>query len=295
MGEGLLVTTVSIVIISKNERSLTETAEALAALESDLSREILVVDSSEGGLDDIREGHPGVRWIRYGQAGNDKRVTIPEQRNLGVREAKGDIIVFLDSGCLPTPGWLDALTGPIRAGEETMTVGSFASRSASVYDGQRFTDGYVEEAPTLNMAFTRETYDLVGGFDEDFSYCSDVDFCWRVRDAGRRIRMITQARVLVDWGGGRRQTRRAWYYGAGRARLYRKHPGRLPRLPRHDPILAVYPLFLLGLPLTLIFPLYPLLLLVPLWRSRRAHPVSTTIDHLCYGAGALGFLVGAAR
>jgi hypothetical protein len=61
---------------------------------------------------------------------------------------------------------------------------------------------------------------------------------------------------------------------------------------RDDPIAVVYPLFLLGLPLTLIFPPYPLLLLVPAWRNRSHGIVRVLIDHLWFGAGVLAELVG---
>ena len=55
-------------------------------------------------------------------------------------------------------------------------------------------------------------------------------------------------------------------------------------------MVVVYPVFLLGLPLTLIFPLYPALLLVPAWRNRpRGVPV--LVDHLVYGGGVLAELV----
>ena len=56
---------------------------------------------------------------------------------------------------------------------------------------------------------------------------------------------------------------------------------------RKDPVLVAYPLFLLALPVTFWLPLYPLLLLVPAWRARRAQPAVVLIDHLLYGAGAL--------
>nr|WP_284288678.1 glycosyltransferase family 2 protein [Angustibacter aerolatus] len=220
-------------------------------------------------------------------AGSRKQITIPEQRNAGVRAATGDVVVFVDSGCRPQPGWLDTITAPLLDGSEQVTVGSYRSTESGPYDLLDFSDGYVHEAPTINMAFTKAAYERVGGFDEAFSYGSDVDFCWRVNDAGMRIRRIEAAAITVDWGRGRRQHKRSWYYGAARARLYRKHPSRLRQLPQRDPIMLVYPVFLLGLPITLVFPFYPLLLLVPLWRSRRVHPVQTVSDHLCYGAGAL--------
>jgi hypothetical protein len=61
---------------------------------------------------------------------------------------------------------------------------------------------------------------------------------------------------------------------------------------RDDPIAVVYPLFLLGLPLALIFPPYPLLLLVPAWRNRSHGIVRVLTDHLWFGAGVLAELVG---
>ena len=54
---------------------------------------------------------------------------------------------------------------------------------------------------------------------------------------------------------------------------------------------VVYPLFLLGLPLTLIFPFYPALLLIPAWRNRSDGPVRVVVEHLVYGIGVLAQLV----
>ena len=75
--------------------------------------------------------------------------------------------------------------------------------------------------------------------------------------------------------------------GVARSRLYRKHAGRIPAALRTDPVVFAYPLFLLGLPLALRFPLYPFLLLIPAWRNRPIGPARAIVDHLIYGAGAL--------
>jgi hypothetical protein len=81
-------------------------------------------------------------------------------------------------------------------------------------------------------------------------------------------------------------------YGKARARLYRKHRARRRSILRSDPIAVVYPLFLLGLPLTLIFPCYPLLLLIPAWRNRSEGVIRVLVDHLWFGAGVLAELAG---
>ncbi len=285
------MTDVSIVIISKDERFLDHTLRDLAEHESRYTHEVVVVDASDGRLGDLAVAHPDVRWVHFEKSpSNTKAITIPEQRNVGIQEAKSDVIVFTDSGCRPQPGWLDALVTPLVERTQMVTVGAHQSVVPSPYNRVAHVDGPVREAPTLNFAFRREVIDRIGWFDEDFSYCSDADFCWRVNDAGMDVWSIADALVLVDWERGKRQHRRSRRYGAGRARLYAKHPERLASILKHDPIMVAYPVFLLGLPLVRRFPLYPLLLLIPLWRARRDKPVGIVVDHLHYGAGVLGYL-----
>lgn len=286
--------TVSVVVISKDEPALADTLDALAACGSDHD-EVVVVDASAGRLDQVRDAHPWVRWVPYTRPPG-AGVTIPEQRNLGVAEARGDVIAFTDCGCVPEPDWLPRLLAPIVAGEETVTCGRTGSRGRSVYggtpdparaEGVAEPPRHVEECPTINMAFTRAAFTAVGGFDEAFDYGSDIDFSWRLGRAGHRIRYVPDAVVVHDWGGAARQRKRAVAYGRARARLYAKHPERIVAMLRDDPIVAAYPLFLLGLPLTLRWKAYPLLLAVPLWRNRRDQPVRVVVDHLWFGVGVL--------
>lgn len=287
---------ISVVIISKDEPSLGETLTDVAAqlASSTEEGEIVVVDASKGRLDHISRSHEGTaRWVDY-HPPVGVRVSIPHQRNAGVREAKGDIIVFTDAGCRPGPGWLQRLVAPLLGGEN-VTAGVSQEMSGQIlYElppEQGGENTYLREAPTLNLAFRREVFDAVGGFDESFAYGSDVDFTWRVNDIGYRIRCVPDAVIQHDYGTPRRQRRRSYVYGKARARLYLKHRARRKHVLRDDPIAVVYPLFLLGLPLTLIFPPYPLLLLVPAWRNRSLGMVRVIVDHLWFGAGVLAELV----
>ena len=61
---------------------------------------------------------------------------------------------------------------------------------------------YLRECPTGNIAFHREAFDAIGGFDESFAFGSDIDFSWRLVDAGYRIRTVPDAVVRHDWGTG---------------------------------------------------------------------------------------------
>jgi glycosyltransferase involved in cell wall biosynthesis len=282
---------VSIVIISKDELALAQTLADIANQADSYPEpvEIIIVDASSGRMDHVRRGAPRARWIDFAPV-SGVRVTIPHQRNAGVLASVGEIVAFTDCGCYPEPDWLQRLVAPIVAGKEDVVCGATSSAGeAGIYDDPRHKPrvDYLEECATINLAFRRSVFDRVGGFDERFEYGSDVDFSWRIREAGIRIRYEPAAIIRHDWEGARRQWKRSYVYGQARARLYAKHRGRLRTLPESDPVLLAYPLFLLGLPLTLVFPGYLLLLAIPLWRARSHKPVDVLVDHLAYGAGAL--------
>jgi GT2 family glycosyltransferase len=284
---------ISIVIISKDEAALGNTIADVINTAGGAAgpAEIVVVDASDGRLDHIRSRYEAeVRWVQFQQPAG-VRTSIPHQRNAGVRAAYGEIIVFTDAGCRPEPGWLEQLTAPLRGGEDIIAGLTLSTLgSTKLYDraARRASESrYLTECSTINLAFRRKVFDAVGGFDESFAYGSDLDFSWRLVDSGYRIRSVPAAVVKHDWGTPRRQARRSYQYGRARARLYRKHPARLRRAVREDPVAIMYPLFLLGLPLVFIFPLYPALLLIPAWRNRADGPLTVVVDHLIFGAGVL--------
>jgi GT2 family glycosyltransferase len=289
---------ISIIIISKDEAALDDTATDVIRQAKDIGEatEIIIVDASDGRLDHIRQRHEGnVRWMRFKRPPG-VRVSIPHQRNVGVAAAHGDIIVFTDAGCRPEHGWLANLVHPILHEDEHVAAGLTLGPAdgRGLYDAsavQALKSRYLRECPTINLAFSRTTFDAVGGFDEAFAYGSDIDFTWRLTDYGYRIRSAPNAIVRHDWGGRRRQLRRSFVYGKARMRLYKKHSKRWRHVLRDDPMVVVYPAFLLGLPLTAAFPFYPALLLIPAWRNRANGPVMVLTDHLVYGLGVLAELL----
>lgn len=293
---------ISIVIISKDEASLDGTLTAVTSQVKPLgeSAEVIVVDASDHRLDCVRLRHEEqVRWVRFDQPPGIT-VTIPHQRNVGVHEAKGEVIVFIDAACEPEPDWLTRLVAPILQGEHVSTGRVLLPRGSN---GQKRIDRLIEEQTrgsdylrqcgSANTAFRRQVFDAIGGYDEGFAYGSDTDFSWRVKDAGYRIRWVPDAVIRHDWGTWRRQLRRHYVYGKARVRLYRKHRVRLRHVLRHDFVVVAYPIFLLGLPLTIVFPFYPALLLIPAWRNRSAGTLGVLNQvafGVAFGAGVLAEL-----
>jgi GT2 family glycosyltransferase len=280
----------SIVIINKNDRGIADTLRALQKVRSPLPFETVVIDASNGKLDDIARAFPAVRWVHFASK-TGRRFTIPEQRNTGVAKAKGDIIVYTDASCVPETDWLELLLAPILSNEEQIVAGSTTSRGGTTIHDQNHERRkglkYLDECPTINLAFTRDAFDAIGGFDERFDYGSDVDFSWRAADLGYKVRYVPEALVAHDWGSGREDMKRAYRYGIARARLYKKHPNRWRRLLGPDITALMYPVYLLGLPLTIWFWWYPLFIMVPLIKNGRKQPVTVLKKHVVYAVGEL--------
>src|ERR1700690_3611911 len=112
----------SIVIVSKDEPELDRTLDCLENQYLTQLSEIVVIDSSSGRLDSIRAKHPIAKWHDF-KPREGRSTSIPHQRNFGVDKACGDVVVFLDAGCVPRPGWLKSLLQPIVEDGELMATG----------------------------------------------------------------------------------------------------------------------------------------------------------------------------
>ena len=285
---------ISIIIIVKNDRNIQYTLSKLVEIKSPKKREIIVIDSSADNLSDLKSLFKNVKWITYASK-ISKKITIPEQRNLGLKEAKGNIIVFIDANCVPEKDWLINLTKPIYEDNETIVCGKTNSANANTIHDQFyksvFNKKYLEECPTINLAFKKILLNNIGLFDELFEYGSDVDFTWRAVDAGFRIRYQNSAVISHNWGNSKEEIMRSYRYGSARARLYKKHIKRLPQLIAKDNHIIVYVLYILGLPLTFFYPWYPFILLLLFVKNIRNSPLYVLLDHLVYAAGFLTHLI----
>lgn len=288
----------SIVIIVKKDRGIDQTLSELDQLDipNGITLETIVVDASHGTLDDIKLRHPNVVWIDFKPSNPNKKYTIPEQRNVGINKAGGDIIVFIDANCIPKRTWLKELLLPILDEKEYVTAGRVKSHATeTIHDmtAQRnMNKKYLDECPTINMAFKKEILNNTGYFDESFDYGSDVDFTWRAVEKGYRIRYCPEALITHDWGSKREDLKRTYLYGQARMRLYKKHMNHWRRLFSKDPVLLVYPTYILLLPITFAFPLYPISILLLVLKNRKEqNPMGIVFKHLIYGLGALREIV----
>lgn len=288
--------TVSVVVIVKNDLGVRDTVDHLITQRESLESpvEIIVIDSStdERVRDLSRRYGAAVSWLPFRNTAQvvSKRSTIPQQRNMGVLSSHGSIVVFIDASCIPCIGWLASLIRPLLYEGEHIVAGPAIPSSASdenwLMNNMRKTINgrtYLHEAATINIGIKRCVFDSVGLFDESFLYGSDIDFSVRAIAKGYPILFVPEATVTHDWGSFRGQLRRPWRYAEARVRFYKKNPNLWKRLFSSDFVTLAYPLFILLLPLVVVFPYVPLLLVLPLVKNARNRPLKTVLMNLWYG------------
>jgi mycofactocin glycosyltransferase len=174
-------------------------------------------------------------------------------RNAGLAEAGTPFVAFVDSDCVPRPGWLPALLAHFAdpavaaAGPRIVPIGPppgpLPGRRPggwlAVYEGVRSALD-LGPAPSLVRPGARVPYlpaaalvvrrDLAGpGFAADMPVGEDVDFVWRLAEGGWQVRYEPASAVAHD----HRVQLAAWFrrrvdYGTSAAPLELRHPGRVP-------------------------------------------------------------------
>ncbi|MCB9003285.1 MAG: glycosyltransferase [Ardenticatenaceae bacterium] len=128
-------------------------------------------------------------------------------RNVGIRQAQGDIICFTDADCTPQPDWLEQITAPLRDDATiSATKGVYCTRQPQLtarFVQAEYEDKYdkLREFPrisfvdTYSAAYRRAVLLEVGGFDERFPVAEDRELSYRVAAAG--YEMVFQPEALV--------------------------------------------------------------------------------------------------
>ncbi len=216
---------------------------------------------------------------------NDENRGPAYSRNRAAAEARGDILAFIDSDCVPTGSWLRDLT-PYFAWDK---VGAVGGRTLGYYT-ESLLDRYEEVSspldmgrhlmmrgrgsdtfyvPTCNVLVRRSTYEEVGGLRADLRVGEDVDFCWRLRAAGHYLVYAPEG-IVRHKHRDRLSTmlRRRAQYGTSEALLHGLHPDKRKRFP-----LSPAPLATVALASAALIKrdprLLPLCLAPPLWEGRR--------------------------
>ncbi len=207
------------------DEDLARCLAAVCALPDD-GQEVLVVDSASRSerTREVVAHHSGVRYLRNDAAGLDRA------RNRAMREARGDVVAFIDDDAVPDREWLRALRAEF-ADARVMGVTGLAAPleletpaqewfertngfargfSRTVFDGATDDAFFVARIGAgVNMALRRDLLERIGSFDEALGAGTPTkagdehDMFTRILAAG--YCMVYQPTALV-----RHRHRRSW-------------------------------------------------------------------------------------
>lgn len=234
--------TVTIVVPTYNRSHFIERAFA-SVLAQEYPRDRLDVIAIDDGskdatvaiLERFRSAHPNFRFLQQANCGP------ATARNAGLREARGDIVLFMDDDCIADPKWAVELTRPYADPRVGGVAGriqfvppddNIANRCAALYtggEGQPINAaGEIAYFVTANASFRRAALDQAGGFDASFRHAAqeDLDLSYRVKALGWKLLYADSAVVLhYHHHTIRADLKRSYQIGLAEIRLGDKHGG----------------------------------------------------------------------
>ena len=230
---------VSVVVCAYNAAdTIAECLSSIGQLDYPDFEVILVNDGSRDATLEIARGFPGIRIIDIPNGG------LSAARNIGLREAHGEIVAYTDADVRVDPSWLTYLVRPFLESDvvgcggpnvvppDDPWLAQCVARAPGGPTHVMVDDRTAEHIPGCNMAFRRDALRAIGGFNAVYVHAGDdVDICWRLQAQGWRLGFAPSALV---WHHHRNTIRAYWRqqagYGEAEAMLRPRHPDKFPGL-----------------------------------------------------------------
>lgn len=284
--------------------------------------ELIIVDGmSRDGTQDVVKSIKK-KGIRLRLLENKKRYQA-YGLNLGISEAKGEIIIRADAHCLYPHGYIKKCielletTGASNVGGVMLPQGASTNQRAislalihplGVGDAKWHLGNFSGYVDTVYLGtFWKKLFDEIGLYDTNCKTNEDAELNLRIQKAGKKIYLDSSIRVIYFPRKSLKKLAAQYFkYGKGRCYTSLKHR-KITSLRQLGPIVLVIALFLSIIlsffrPLFLLFPFAYLIALfltvlislikknIPL-KQQLLTGLALVIMHTCWGMGFLSYLI----
>lgn len=210
---------VSVVIPAHNEEKWIATClESVLRKDAFTDKEVIVVDdASTDRTNEILSDFP-VAVIR-----NDKPVGPSSARNIGVREARGRIVVFIDAHCIVEDAqWIGKILSFFRDPEVGAVAGYF-KRQPSRWGAQRLRiRSRIRVIKSANAAYRKSVFEQVGGFDPSIEWAGDKVLTFKIHRSGWKV--VHSREIQIVHAEKLWSLKRATLYGSCFFPLLKRYP-----------------------------------------------------------------------
>jgi cellulose synthase/poly-beta-1,6-N-acetylglucosamine synthase-like glycosyltransferase len=233
-----LIFMISVAIPAYNsEKTIGQCLKALAeqSYPADSYEVIVVDDGSTDSTPAIAQSF-ATRYIRQENQGP------AAARNNAARQAKGDIILFTDSDCVPDANWIREMVKPFEDSRVMAVKGAYrtqqnslTARFAQVEFEERFE--MLKKAETVDMVdtysagFRRKVFLDLGGFDPSFPVANNEDTEFSYRMSALNYRMVFNPQAIVYHlnhpDSIKKYARLKFWRGYWRMVVYRRFPNKM--------------------------------------------------------------------
>ena len=204
---------------------------------------IIVEDGSSTPCKDVCDKYAGILDLHYYAKENSGP---GQSRNYGAERASGQWLIVLDSDVVLPDGYLAAANSTLSTLDSKLDVAAWGGpdtahpdftpvqKAISYSMTSFFTTGGIRGGKakldkfyprSFNMGIRREGYQDLGGFSK-MRFGEDIDFSYRIVEAGYKTRLLPEA-----WVWHKRRTdfrkffRQVYNSGIARINLEKRHPG----------------------------------------------------------------------
>jgi arylsulfatase A-like enzyme/glycosyltransferase involved in cell wall biosynthesis len=210
--------------------------------------EIIIVDgaSTDGTLEILREYHSAGKIEVISQ-----RCNIAEGRNLGIRQARHELIAVTDAGCRVEPNWIEEILKCfIRPGAPDVVAGNFRFECYSAFEeavtlatfspARETTEAAQYFPSSRSVAFRKSVWQKAKGYPEWLYAAEDTLLSIRLRQLGCKFVFCRDA--VVHWRPRetwRKLAKQRFNFSRGNARVGIANPGYLTNIRFHGAALLL--------------------------------------------------------